>query len=116
MVRILLAFTTITMNLFILGCSRAFQPPPPVYEEWTKKNASVQDVKLSMISCGYPNVLGAASEPDNNKIALMHLCMEGKGFKFNGKTFCQDYKNLPACVAAAEEKAAQKHNGNPSIR
>jgi hypothetical protein len=99
--RISFAIVVHISSLILFGCSSAFQPPPPVYEEWTKKNASVQDVKLSMISCGYPSVLGAASEPDNNKIALMHLCMEGKGFKFNGTTFCQDYKNLPACVAAA---------------
>lgn len=93
------------------GCLRgAFQPPPYTYEEWKRENTSLSEVKQMMLKCGYPSVLGAGREPDNNKIALMHLCMESHGFKYTGEfgTFCKSYPNLPACVEARKEAAAQK--------
>lgn len=76
--------------------------PFSAYKKWHKKNTSIEETQIAMKQCGYPSPEGAGREPDNNKIAVMQLCMEEKGFQYTGKlgTFCQNYPLLPACIKA----------------
>ena len=101
----------LSLNCLILACcASAFQPPRDAIVLWERSHTSVLEKKEIMLKCGYPNTAGEGDMSDRNKIALMHICMEENGFKYIGKygTFCKSYPNLPACVAAAEEKRKKK--------
>lgn len=100
----------IFLILFLSACPSAFQPPPDAYEHWTRKNTSKEDTEKILLECGYPSIRGEGLKATDNEVALMHICMESKGFKYQGEygPYCKFYPSLPACVEARKEAAAQK--------
>ncbi|MFO1257381.1 MAG: hypothetical protein U1E78_03040 [Gammaproteobacteria bacterium] len=87
--------------------NKLFQPPPYAYEQWIKKNISIEMVKADMMDCKYPNVYIASPSIDHNEYAKMQLCMQKKGYRYKSNlgTFCTLYPNLPACVETREASA-----------
>jgi hypothetical protein len=96
--------------LALSGCRKPFQPPPYPYENWKRQGASFEEQKLIMLECGYASPYMLFKDVSRNDIAKVHLCMERNAFKYTGElgTVCARHPNLPACVAAVEEKAASQ--------
>lgn len=86
---------------FLSGCFgiRPFQPPPPQFKMWSKPGVSEEEVKRTMLSCGYPHIAGTNRDTSPNAGAAMFVCMRKNGFKdTQGFELCQYSPNLPACV------------------
>ncbi|MFO1257764.1 MAG: hypothetical protein U1E78_05060 [Gammaproteobacteria bacterium] len=96
--------------LILAGCSHSFLPPPYENEMWERSKTTLLEVNEIMIQCGYPSSAGANRGTNPNEIALMHLCMERKGFKYKGRfgSYCSMHPSLPACVEARAEKLEAK--------
>lgn len=106
--RIYLVVIVMICGMFLFGCPKPFQPPPDAYNQWKRHKTTDEEVKKIMLRCGYPNPFGEGRDALENDIALMHLCMEKNNFEYRVRfgRYCSRHPNLPACVAAAEEKAA----------
>lgn len=66
---------------------------------WSKSGVSEDEVKRTMLGCGYPNVAGTDRETSPHAGAEMFICMRKSGFKdYNNFGLCKFKPNLPACV------------------
>lgn len=100
-IRILL----VVFLFLISGCSirNYFQPIPDTYMKWTKAGSSLDEVKKTLLECGYSSVyydFGENEVIDFNSAAKRQLCMRKKGYLWiYGKIYCEDdeFLNLPAC-------------------
>ena len=99
-------FLSLVFFFTLIACRMPFQPPPYAFQEWKRPKTTEIVTKKIMMECGYPNPAGEGWGTEQNKIALMHLCMEKNGFRYTNEfgTYCFQHPNLPACVAAAEKK------------
>lgn len=98
-------FSLAFLMIFLHGCAKPFQPPPPTFKLWEKPEASDDEVKRAMLECGYPSPFGGGGKT-NNEIALMQLCMGKNGFFYHPqlRLFCVTYPMLDACQVANEGK------------
>jgi len=79
-----------------------FQPPPALFETWSKRGVDEQGVRSALLACGFPNDYRAddTNITDNN-YARGELCMLSKGFVRRGdRTFCELSPRVPVCQAA----------------
>ncbi|RZT05614.1 hypothetical protein SAMN05216319_5090 [Duganella sp. CF402] len=87
------------------ACSfRGFKPPPPAFESYVRAGASGDDVKRSMLACGYRNVFITDRDETLNDLASHENCMFSQGYRHpdGWKGLCsRNYEQdlaLPACV------------------
>lgn len=91
------------VSIFMAGCFgiKIMQPPPSNFEFFKTNDKTYEDIKKTMIVCGYPNVNRGNRDDTNNDIAKREICMFRNGFKFNdgykGMCSLQQQSNLPAC-------------------
>ncbi|KLT73112.1 hypothetical protein PL75_04150 [Neisseria arctica] len=86
----------IVIMVWLVGCGTF-----PTASEYWKKNGKwpgYEVVQNDMRSCGFENAWNNA-EMSDNKYIKASLCMEKKGYLFNGKRTCDKnaYKDYPAC-------------------
>ena len=65
------------ITFMLAGClgSKPFQPPPPMFKSYIKEGATEEDIKRSMLECGYPNVHGGNANDTNEDVAKRENCM-----------------------------------------
>ncbi len=93
------------ISIWIVGCTvpKPMQPPPPVYELWSKTGSTSIEVAKAMLECGYPSPQGAGGSTAN-EVALMHLCMRSDGYSYDDDrgAICDGWKERPpACLPGA---------------
>ena len=86
-------------SLIITGCGSGRFPSASEY--WKKGDIwpGYEIVQKDMHACGFPNTWNYVDMPKNEKLKA-HLCMEKKGYLFNGEPTCKwdFYKNESACT------------------
>lgn len=108
------SFLMLILVCVTVACApRGFSPPPEPYEEFAHKHkrVTVDEIKSSMIDCGYLPEWGYAGQPEddyqkrmNGKVIRLE-CMFQKGFYFKDGWggYCSEpeYRpKLPACLNA----------------
>lgn len=97
--------TLLKIALVLSGCGEAkpLQPPPPQFASYMKEGVTVEEIKQSMIQCGYPNVAGGKIGDKDSEIAARENCMFDKGFRYRDgyKGICSLKRGavLSACAA-----------------
>jgi hypothetical protein len=95
----------------LCGCFgfRPFQPPPDEYEVWDRANSDEEDVRKSLLDCGYPSPFNSGKyEFSRNDYVLANLCMERLGFVYDsdmtwrGVCVPRGGESIPACAAGVE--------------
>lgn len=101
MMRRLLIIALVALSL--TGCFKQVRHKY-AYENWRKPGVSDDEVKRAILECGYSSPFGGEYPMDDNSIALSNRCMNKNGFihegylmKKYGKTFCEEYPQIPAC-------------------
>jgi hypothetical protein len=85
------------------GCSvgKPFQPPPPMYQSYTKDGATASDVKSVMRQCGYAHEFGGNPGDTSEEVARRENCMFRNGFKYRdgyeGICSFKESSRLDAC-------------------
>jgi len=108
----------LALSLFLLSCSKAFQPMAPEYRRWSKPNTTELDVRKSLLECGYPspnptlNIFEHALESEDMEVIFnvsfaADLCMEYNGYTYHDYTveeYCswKRYKHLAICQPGAK--------------
>ena len=92
---------------FVLSaCSinQSFQPPPHPASLWIRAGSGYSVALDEMRNCGWVELkrnINSEGKLDMNLYAKVDICMQKKGFIYNGKSLllCQQatYKNLHAC-------------------
>jgi hypothetical protein len=84
-----------------------FQPSPPEYVMWTKKNVEHQGVKKAMRDCGYKDLEGYGGDRNRTleDLAKRQNCMFRDGFQYD-----DGYKGI--CSLKGIEKIAACHTPN----
>ena len=69
---------------FLSACTgKPFQPPPPMFKMFEKKNATTENVKEEMLMCGFPDIfLGSKPGDTRGDLARRERCMFSRGFKY----------------------------------
>ena len=69
---------------FLNACTgKPFQPPPPMFKMFEKKNATTENVKEEMLACDFPNVFSGSKTGDTiGDLARRENCMFSKGFRY----------------------------------
>lgn len=80
--------------------TRPMQPPPPLFQNWTKPGASQQVVRNALLACGFADAAQVTSvEMATNDYARSELCMLDRGFTYTGQSIvCAHAPELPACA------------------
>ncbi|WP_157050715.1 hypothetical protein [Herbaspirillum rhizosphaerae] len=96
-------FCVAVLSIFLFGCNlrAAFQPLPPMFENWEKRDSSDDEIKKSLLDCGYENpYTGFSEKVPLNTNAKGSLCMKKKGFRYLlGPIICEQkgWPSIPAC-------------------
>ena len=115
----------LTSFLLLVGCSaymenHVYKQARQTYEEWSKPNKSILDIKKALLECGLPTTnrqfdvyekalnISRNDEPAYmNQVILEDKCLEQTGYIYHGvyntTKLCamQKYLNLPACQPMA---------------
>lgn len=101
-------FISLAVISISIGCTnKPFQPIPPMFKTWSKPGANTEEVKNTLIECGFENIGTGFDVNDmrtgkisRNEYVAAEICMEKKGYSnTSGKSSCS-YKfnlHLPAC-------------------
>jgi hypothetical protein len=85
---------------------KPFQPSPPAYTRWIKKNVGHEGVKKAMRDCGYKYIYNHADITDTTEdFARRENCMFKNGFQYN-----DGYKGI--CSLSDAGKVAACHSSN----
>jgi hypothetical protein len=109
MLKICRVFFLSVLLLSVTACLyEPFQPSPPEYVMWTKKNVEHQGVKKAMRDCGFKNVYGysGGKRESGEDIAKEENCMFKNGFQYDDNR----YKGI--CSLPDAEKIAACHSSN----
>lgn len=71
----------------VAACASHHQPPLPVWQAWSKVGSTGESVKTDMLSCGYTKDLSFGFDLPNERIPVLHRCMEGKGYRFDTSSY-----------------------------
>jgi hypothetical protein len=87
MLKVFKGFFLSILLLSITACLyKPFQPNPPLYKSWVKKNVGQEGVKKAMRDCGYKDLYGYGNvieEPTPEKTNKRANCMFKKGFWYD---------------------------------
>lgn len=80
--------------------TRPMQPPPPLYQNWTRPGAGQQVIRDALLGCGFPDAAHVTpKEMATNDHARSELCMLDRGFIYTGPSIvCAHSPELPACA------------------
>lgn len=94
------------------SCSgfKLFQPSPYENQLWSKPNFGQDEIKKTMLECGYvtPFLLSDHRIDDKpvslDEASLIHLCMKNNGFIYNNgrEDMCKGYQYLSGCKPGAK--------------